>query len=276
MSTLQQLEQAGLDVELELSFDKKLTGKDADNSKDKLKGLIDKHGLQSPEVMKQVGHFQRAEILKPGIYKEFKDINEKLVVGDDGGNGQSATSDVIVEPDQQNDADVESTEEEFTFTDAEEERIKDMLRKEETKLRERMAKKEKQLRTKAANVRQKKAQRLGLKAEEAAKIKSLKDTIAANNEQIKSLRATNAKHREEISQIRPSAAAKVKVEPAQVTQFKKKIVAFLKKNPKSKSQAIVEGIGIDRKVFNTVAADMRKNKEVKTDGRGPYLTYTLA
>ena len=97
MGFLQQIEEAGFTAELGEQFNL-FFQKDNAGQKKQLMDLIDKHGLQNGNVLKQVGAFQRDEVLKPGLYRIFKKIADEMK----GGNGAA-------EPTEE--ADPETTEE---------------------------------------------------------------------------------------------------------------------------------------------------------------------
>jgi hypothetical protein len=279
---MQALQAAGLDVELEMHFSEFFL-KDDEGAKTALKQLIDQHGLKSNEVMKQVGALQRSETIKPGIYKEFVELQKKL-----GGNGAAAapaaaapaaapTTPAATAPAAPavTQADVEG----FAFTAEQEAKIKEQIEKEESKIRERLLKKEQQIRERMVKRQASRAQRLGLKKEEAEKIQSLKAKISANNEQVKKLREENKGYRDEIHAIRPKrarSAAASKMDPAELEKHKAAILTFVAANPNCSRAAIVQATNLDRGVYNSVMGVLRKDNKITKHGEGPRTNYTVA
>jgi hypothetical protein len=209
MGTMQQLEAAGLDVELEAHLAEYFINPDPAKM-DGLRKMIDENGLKHPTVMKQIGVLQREEFLKPGIYKEFVALQERL------GNGASAAPTPAAPtpaaatpapqaaptegtPTEEPTVDVES----YQFSDADEERIKEKLKKEEERMRSRLLQREKKIRERMILGKEKRATRLGLKAEDAAKIEALTDQIKKAQEQKKALNDQIKTCRDEINAIRP-------------------------------------------------------------------------
>jgi len=289
MGVLQEIKKAGLEAELEKQFaaflaepnlkrkPEPLTADDIAKGKKALHQMIDEHGLQDQLTMKKIGELQRAEILKPGLYRIFKEIEAKMKNG--GSKPQAAEVKPEPEVETKAEPEVESVEasDDLVISDRELQKIKDKVAAEETKLREKLAKREAELRAKAAKKLTKKGQRLGLKSEEAAKIQNLKQLIVGANDKIKELRTRIESWREEINTIRPKkpAAAKVNIDAEALEKAKTQIKAFLKKNPESKSDAIVEGTKLDKKMYSAAVSALREANEITKGGRGPYTNYKL-
>lgn len=307
MGVLQEIKKAGLEAELEKQFaaflaepnlkrkPEPLTADDIAKGKKALHQMIDEHGLQDQLTMKKIGELQRAEILKPGLYRIFKEIEAKMKNG--GSKPQAAEAEVKPEsktekkeakPEEPKaeakvetkaEPEVESVEasDDLVISDKELQKIKDKVAAEETKLREKLTKREAELRAKAAKKLTKKGQRLGLKSEEAAKIQNLKQLIVGANDKIKELRTRIESWREEINTIRPKkpATAKVNIDAEALEKAKTQIKAFLKKNPESKSDAIVEGTKLDKKMYSAAVSALREANEITKGGRGPYTNYKL-
>jgi hypothetical protein len=89
------------------------------------------------------------------------------------------------------------------FSAEQEEIIKKKLAAEEEKLRKRLLAKEEKIRKQLILGKQRRAQRLGLKAEDAAKIEAARAKIKENNEMVKKLREENKAQKEIINAIRP-------------------------------------------------------------------------
>jgi hypothetical protein len=296
MSTIADIEAAGLGDDLEVLF-AEFFKKDDAKAKKSLTSVIDKHGLQSPEVIREVGALQRAETLEPGIYKRFKDLNTKLAGGGNGETKEVKSMPVdkpMEEPKEEPkvEAKVDTGESDVILTASDEEEIREKIRKEEKAWREKMAKRELKLREQKIKKNKKSAQRLGLKAEEAAAIKDKKDKIAiiqaenkelkakvkGNNEAVKALR-------EEINQIRPKKAKPntngpknrpaTKVDAKELDAAVSVITEYLKDNPGSKSSAIKENTGVDGGLYNAAISSMKDAGKVEQKGRGPFTNYTL-
>lgn len=214
MGTMEQLMTTGLDVELEAYFADYFMIED-EAKKQELRDLVDASGLKDPLVMKKIGVFQREKILKPGIYKEFVGLQQKLEAA--GGNGQptvatappattAATNPVAAPVGTAPAASVELTEDQIAahqFSAEQEAIIKQKLEAEEEKMRKRLLAREGKIRSNMILGKEKRAARLGLKAEDAAKIEAARDKVKANNEQIVVLRADNKAQKEIIDSIRP-------------------------------------------------------------------------
>lgn len=311
MSTIQAITDAGLTDDLDLMFETYFK-KDDGKAKRKLKDIVDKHGLQCPEVIREVGALQRAEILAPGIYKEFKTLNAKL---SDGGNGQTEAAKPtpqaapktepkaapkepeLKEDEPKAEADVVMVAEDDVngqvLTDSDEEEIREKLRKEEEAWRAKLAARERKLREQKIKKNKKKAQRLGLKAEEAAKIKQLKDEIARVQEHNKKLRAEMKVNndsiktmRAQIAEIRPKKPAtdggtkkkgspsSAKVDDGDLKAAVTIILDFIKENPGSKSKDIKENTGVEGAVYNAAISQLKENGKIEQKGRGPFTNYT--
>lgn len=306
MSTIQAIEAAGLSGDLEILFGQFFKKEDA-KAKSSLKAVIDKHGLQSPEVIREVGALQRSEVLEPGIYKQFKDLSAKLA---GGGNGQTEKSapapaeskkeevkakaepeEAEVEPE----VEVEASDG-IALTSSDEEDIRQTLQKDEDKWRARLATRERKLREQKRKKNTKKAQRLGLKAEEAVAIKDMKDKIVVIQAENKELKATLKENngkikvmRDEIATIRPKKAkanttttggGKTTTKASKVDEDELKaavtiITDFLKETPGSKSKTIKDTTGVDGVLYNAAISSMKEAGVVEQKGRGPFTNYIL-
>jgi hypothetical protein len=215
MGTLQQMEEVGMDVELEAHFAEFFLSPDT-SKQDELKKLIDQGGLKHPTVMKMIGAYQREEVLKPGIFKMFAEMHERL-----GGAAPAATpattpaatpattpaATPAATPTAPAAAQkTEMTEEEiaaYKFSESDEERIKEKLKKEEERMRARLLDREKKIRERMITGKSQRAQRLGLKAEDAAKVEVLLKKIKEAQEQKQAMNNMVKECRAEIDKIRP-------------------------------------------------------------------------
>jgi hypothetical protein len=315
VGVLQEIEKAGLTGELDKQFEAFFIKPDS-KAKAGLKMLIDKHGLQAPEVMKQVGTLQRSDILKPGIYRTFKDIDQSLKSGNgkpaetakapsaptsaktetkvsveraDGTKVEPKTAtpkeEKVEEPVVETVAETDPEQVgEITLSEAQEKRVRDRLAKEELKSKQRLEARLQKLREQEMKKVTKKGERLGLKAEEAQAIQVLKDKIAFAQEQVKQLKADCVNWRKEIQAIRPKSTTTKrpvgtranKIDPATTVEAQGKIREFLKDNPHTNSDAIITGTGLDRDMYGAALARLRNNGEVEKHARGPYTNYALA
>lgn len=300
MGVLQEIKKAGLEAELEKQFGAflvepnpkrkpdPLTADDIAKGKKALLQMVDEHGLQDQLTMKKIGELQRAEILKPGLYRIFKEIEAKMKNG--GSKPQPAEApkteakpaeakpvEVETPKTEPVEEEIEASGDDAAIPDKELQKIKDKVAVEEAKLRAKIQKREAELRAKAAKKLASKSQRLGLKSEEAAKIQNLKQLITGANEKIKELRGRIETWRNEINAIRPKkpAAAPHSIDLAELEKAKTQIKAFLKKNPESKSDAIVEGTKLDKKMYSAAISALREANEITKGGRGPYTNYKL-
>lgn len=213
MSTMEKLMETGMDVELEAHFAEFFLTDD-EAKKEELRKMIDERGFQDPVIMKHIGKLQRENVLKPGIYKEFVDLNTRLQEAV-GGNGvtQQATPAPKTEaaPKTDGDAKKELTPEEIEahqFTDEQEEKIKKQLQAEEEKLKKRLQAREQKIRERMILGRTARAQRLGLKAEDAAKIEAAMSRIKEIDAKVKDLREEKKAQKAIIEEIRPKRNVK--------------------------------------------------------------------
>jgi hypothetical protein len=220
MSTMEQLMMTGLDVEFEAHFADFFLADD-EAKKQQLRDLVDANGLKDPTVMKAIGQLQRDKVLKPGIYKEFVGLQQKLEAA--AGNGQSAaapTTPATTPPAQTETPattpattppDEGLTPEQIAshqFTDEQEDAIKKKLAAEEEKMRQRLLARESKIREQMITGKVQRATRLGLKAEDAAKIDAAREQVKKNNDQIKALREDNKAQKAIIEEIRPKRNVK--------------------------------------------------------------------
>lgn len=216
MSTLHQLQEAGLDMELEAAVAQFMDGAEADDKKKdvgkkELMDSIDKNGLKNPGVMKLIGTLQRDKVLKPGLYKELVELNKKLSNGEGEtkpAEAAAAPATAKTETPATEGAEAKSAEEggdasELLLTEKQLARFKERMKKEEEKARKRLLDKEKKIREKLAGKAEKRAARLGMKVEEAAEIVQARTRISEKREQVKVLRADIKKDRELIKSLRP-------------------------------------------------------------------------
>lgn len=203
---LEKIKEAGLEEELS-SLVANFVDKGSEEDVNKLYAAIDANGLKSPDVMKMIGNYQRANVLKPGLYKELVAIHAKI--GTDGEKPSAApapaSTDAATASNEAPTAEGELSEEESQqFTEKQEEKIKERMKKEEAKMRERLLKKEAKIRERLANRAEKRAQRLGMKVEEAKEIQEKKEILAKKREEYKKLREEIKVLRTEIKALRPA------------------------------------------------------------------------
>lgn len=319
MSTLEAIKNAGLDDDLQALF-KEFFKQDDVGAKKSLMGMIDKNGLQCPEVIRKVGALQRDEVLVPGIYKKFKDLNALLAKG--GSEKKESPVVEVEEPEERGAVDdvnrslqmrgtvrgvksivaeekekdvVEDEECSGVLTDSDEADIREKLRKEEERWRAKLADKEKKLREQRIKKNKKKATRLGLRADEAAKVAELKAEIAKFREVNKKLRAEVKVNNNKVKQLRTRIAeirperqpravssggnnknpASSKVDKKELEAAVDVITYFLEENPASKSRNIKDNTGIDGVLYYAAISSMKEAGKVEQFGRGPSTNYKL-
>jgi len=218
MAVMEQLEAAGLDVELEGLFVDFLLEEEDGETADKLKASIDEAGLKGNKTMKLVGLLQREKKLKPGLYKELVSLNARLEEGgstDDSGGEEVTNEEVQVEEAAAEEAADNVVELKSEFTSKEEDKIRERMKKEEEKMRERLAKREAKIRERMKARAEKQAERRGMKLEHAQKIKECQDEIKVLREEMKERREKVAVLRAQIKELRPTRKRKPKEEGAE-------------------------------------------------------------
>jgi len=211
MSVLQKLQEAGLSKELE-SHMSTFFSKDDTASRGKLLETIDKNGLKSPVVMKMIGHLQTAKILTPGLYEKLTNLSKQLKAAPTNGESKKeeevmteAPTGEVTEPEE-----VEGTS--SILSSKQEQMVADRLKKAEERMRKRLLDQEVKLREKFAGRAQKKAQRLGMKVEEAKEIQDLKAHINDLRAQVKVQREEMKACHAKIKELRPARPKREKKE----------------------------------------------------------------
>lgn len=308
MSTLQQIEAAGLTSDFETAISEKFIKNNpaSKEKKQQLKELIDAHGLQHNEVMKLVGALQRNGFLKHGLYRDLKAIRAKL-----DANGEPAGASEpqqTQEPVEMEEVQEESTEElgevaeesdaadsdsdvAVDITDVDNEKIKDRIRKENEKHQKRIAAMAKKMKEAASKKAKAKREKLGLKAEEAARINELKKLIGELQQEkkdhqlkVQQLNQQIKQYKTEIQSIRPKNATTITAKPAAKSEFtqdvidsaKKSVLKFLARNPASKSPEIVDHTNLDPKLYVHVRKALVAEGLIVQAARGPNANYSVA
>lgn len=199
---LQEIESSGLDVELSGLFVEFFApGKDAEQAQ--LKSLLG----QAPTVkhdplIKQIAEYQRSGVLtKNGLFMALSNLHKQ--VGSNGHKTEVQEMKQAGEQDMNEQVDPNNLE----FSEDDEARLRRKLEKEEVKLREKLLSAEKRLRERMAASKTKRAQRLGLRAEEAQKLAELKGNIRDALQKRKDLVAQIHAWKEEIQAIRPKKSS---------------------------------------------------------------------
>jgi hypothetical protein len=284
-----------------------------DLSRDSFKRWIDKHGLRGPAVLERVGKLQRSLLLKPGIHKKLRELDEKLagpakpkvtvemvkktenssmkVVHEEV--GEEIVESFVGEERGAEDADIEGTggdsAEGLVFSNAENNRIEEKLRRDEEKHQRRQDEKKKKLLEAAARRMEAKSKKLGLKVEEMNKINELKAKIKNAQEQRKTLQEQIATWKKELEEIKPTPQAKSDEPPTTKPKPKptssqsngvseehiSKIREFLSEKPGTNSKGIIEATGLPEKPCKKAILKMKKNGEIIQKGRGPFIEYYL-
>lgn len=239
MSTIEALKQAGLDVQFDAFMDDYFLD---EAKKDQLRTMVDERGLVDPVVMKMIGTMQREDALKPGIYREFKLLAAELSGADSapttasaetatqpqtvvsGGNGEAK-----VVSEEETDEAIEAKIDAYSFSDAQEEMIKQRLAAEEEKIRNRLLAKERKIREEIVTGRVRKQKRTGLPPEQAKIYNEAKQAMQINTAKIKQLREENKQHRAVIDSLRPKRNVRQRShEEKQVLVAKRKLTMALK------------------------------------------------
>jgi hypothetical protein len=202
MSMLATLDQAGLRSELDQQIASFMV-KDDDGARQQLLAVVDSHGLESPEVMRVVGSFQRSEILKPGLYQSLVDLQKKI---GGNGNGNNVIGEQLIDV-------TEMT----ALSDAQEKKIRERMAKEKERFQKRLLDREAKLRERLMSVSSKRAQRTGIRVQEIQEVIDLRAVIKEKRAGITALRAEmrDAKAKLEIlkpRRLRGPRKAKVAVE----------------------------------------------------------------
>jgi len=228
MSFMKKLSGAGLDVELESILQDFVVDANDEKSLADLKKIIDKAGLKAPKTMKLVGEFQRNQKLKPGLYKELVALNNRLESG--GSEAKNEEPEATPTPQEETvanteEAEVETTEEtaaeenndnvvelkqEENFSDKEEEKIRERMKKEEEKMRKRLLDREKKMRERMKTRHEKRAQRQGMKLETLQKINEINEDLKKLREERKAIGEKMKVLREELKEIKPKRQRKKK------------------------------------------------------------------
>jgi len=224
MSTLQKMQELGIDVELDAAIIQFQDGAEADakkkdEGKKQLLAAIDKDGLKNANVMKLIGTLQRDKILKPGLYKELVELHKKM-------NGEAKVEEKPAEtkveakseeakPSTETTTEpageaAEGEDKSMQFTEKQENKLKDRMKKEEEKMRKRLLDKEKKIRERLASRAEKRASRLGMKVGEAKEVQEAKEFIAKKRSEIKAMRLEIKGKREIIKSLRPKRIRKKK------------------------------------------------------------------
>jgi len=224
MSVIAKLEEAGLLEEL-TGIVKKFA-KDADTP-DSILAVVDESGLKGTDTMAAIGTAQREGRLRPGLYKELVNLNKRLKEPRTGGNDVGKKDEVKSEEVEvaevvEDAADAQNSEDEVevaqSFTDKEEQKIREAMKKEEDKMRKRLAAREQKIRERMKNRLEKRAQRQGMKLEEAQGIAERREKIKEYREQIKDLREKMKALQAEIKELRPTRPRKKKADAGEVQE----------------------------------------------------------
>ncbi len=243
-ATIEQLADAGLDVELE-SIISEFLKKDKDKKSAKLlRDAIAEVGLRGPKTMKAVGTLQRDGKIKPGLFKELTGLNDRYVASVEGDetaseetSEESGGATVAAEEEGTETDNVVEINQDGHLTEKEEDKIKERMQKEEEKLRKRLAAKESKIRERMKDRQEKRAQRSGMKLEELQAIKERKEKVKELTDQRKELSAKIKVLREEIKELRPKREKKSdkEKEAAKAAKAEAKAEAKAKKEAESKA-----------------------------------------
>jgi hypothetical protein len=200
------LERNGLDVDFLGVIEEFVVSKESVSKvTDELSSLVDKNGFTGREVLKKLGELQRSSVIKTGLFKHFRELDEQVK---SLSSVPSPEDQKIEVKDQSSSSDSEASLVNFEFSETQEKKIKDLLAKEEASFKQRLLNKERKWRDKISKGEEIKTQRLGLNAEQSAKVKEIKDKISNNIETIKSLKEENVKLKTELNEVRPKRTRK--------------------------------------------------------------------
>lgn len=202
MGTLAQLEEKGLTAKYTSSVDKYKTDTTDDGVIKSLSDTVDANGLKAPAVMKLIGTLQSQKKLKPGLYKDLVTLNNEMTGGAEASADAGATAGATGGAAPAADG-VVHAEGDVKFTEKQEEKIKAKLKKYEEKHRTALLKKEENIRARMSGRAEKRAQRLGMKVEEAKEITDQREIILKAKELIKAQRAIVKEARGKILALRP-------------------------------------------------------------------------
>lgn len=211
MNLMTTLESHGLDVVLTDTI-KEFVNSENNVKKvtDELTGLIDKHGFTVRPVLQSLGTFQRSGTIKSGLFKRLKEIEEQVkdldLLSQPPEESQSNDSNPNVD-DPPNESQAKDTEDNV-FSETQEQKIQELLKKEEERFKASLLKKEQKWRDRISKGEEVKSQRLGLNAEVTAQVKEIKSKIRQNSETIKKLREETVSLKAELNTIRPKRTRK--------------------------------------------------------------------
>lgn len=201
MGTLEKIKESGLHSEFEQLCSTFFTEQATERVKEELFKTVDLNGLQSNEIMRVIGDFQRNKYLVGGLYGEFGKLDKKLsndwdpVL--DEGNGETETETET----QEGGYTVDQTANQLSVQD--QQKIEEFKKKEEEKFQKRMLVREAKLRDRLGNKVKAKAQRWGLTPDQVAEISEKNALIEKLRSEMRERRELINAARARIHEIRP-------------------------------------------------------------------------
>lgn len=226
MSNLQAIASAGLDSQLESIITGHLVNPKDSDTPAELKGVIDKHGLKHPQMLKTIASLQQKKAVNKGLYQDLMNLQaslesgsqEKLPEGVGSPTPPQTKETQVAKPkpkanvqegqaskEQQVEASTPSVVDvdKMQLTDAQKVKIKEKLAKEEERMVKRLREKAEKLAQKMRDREARGAIKKGMDPEKAHQLKLLKEQKAVIVSDIKDKREAIKKLQAEILAINP-------------------------------------------------------------------------
>jgi len=215
MGLMEAMQDNGLDVDLLSRIEEHLIPKNrVKDVSDTLINLVSKHGLTGKPILKKLAEYQKTNVLKPGVYKHFREIDSQVKdlqaqqLNEVGSQDPSAAESPIIEEFIEPPVTEQPSSDNFEFSETQEQKLKDLLKQEEERFKAKLLEKERRWREKIAKGEDVKAKKLGMTSEQAAKVREIKAKLTTNNATIKELREENVQLKIELNEVRPKRSRK--------------------------------------------------------------------